>query len=582
MHVKTYIPLTLGLLFLVNTALWAQVQTIRGVVQEDGTNETVPFVHLRITGKAYGTSTNLDGQFEIKLDLQVMRQQRLSLTLSCIGYHNLRIAAEDLQPTNTFVLKPNTTSLAGVTVTGKKPKKKLINQGRRIVALALRRIPANYHSKTVLYPSFYRHYCAENETYVRLIEAALDVYRSQSKPYRALYPAENLEFQVHQLRRSFDFTKSARLSHPPISLNFLLANDLTSYEYKNPFFNKRAITYALRDTTFLDEQKVAVVDFQAPSTAAHPESLDGTFYIGLNDYAFLKMDVHERFARGTISDSVDLHIVKTTFYKKLSDKYYLDRTFSDLEALHLTFGMDHEVTDSVVHRSHVELITNDVQLNPSKKVEGDEPKKEELRQIEYDSLFWKKYTILEATEVEKKIIADLSERLSLEKQFEMFNDIDLGGKSVIASDRFQNVLSKYNGTPTFVILWASWAYPNYFDIDPAPYLAKRIKREKADLVLVSLDDNDEEWEMSRMIYQLDRKGIEHERLDFEFDSEVTQKYFKNVLPYRCFFDAEGNLASTPPPLPSDPGIQDYWQTILQNYSAAETDTLSPPALQTQN
>ncbi|MEM9326165.1 MAG: carboxypeptidase-like regulatory domain-containing protein [Bacteroidota bacterium] len=578
----TKLTLCVALSLLTAGGLLAQVQTIRGTVRDVDTEEPVPFVHLRITGTAYGTSTNLDGQFEIKLDLSAMREKDLSLTLSCIGYRSLRVPPNRLDVTNAFAIESNTTSLGSVTVTAQKTRKKLINQGRRIVLKALRRIPYNHESESVLYPSFYRHYCAENETYVRLIEAAIDVYRPGKKPYQVLYPEENLEFQVNQLRRSFDFTESARLSHPPISLNFLLNNDITSYTYKNPFFAKRTVNYALRDTTYLGNEQIAVVDFRAEKSAAHPERFDGTLYISLSDFAFVKSEVNERFTRKTISDSINLHNSRVTFYKKLGDRYFLDRTISDLDALHLSFDSLGVVTDSVVHRAHIELITNDVLLRPEKPIEGGEPTKEDLRNVAYDSLFWDEYTILEATNLEKQIIEDLSERLSLEKQFAMFNDIEMGGKSVLSSTEFKELIQQYAGRPTYVILWAGWAYPNYFDIEPGPYLARQIKRGKIHLLLVSLDHREEDWEEHRLIYQLDRKAIHHERIDFQFDSEIAKKYFRNVLPYRCVLDASGRLVEGTPPLPSDPTIQDFLRSISQNRDAEETGRSPGPGPENQN
>ena len=91
-------------------------------------------------------------------------------------------------------------------VSADKPKKKELNQARRLVKRALRRIPKNYSDEAIRLPAFYRHYCAENDNYVRLIEAALDITRSGKDPYKAYIPQENLGFEISQLRRSFDYT----------------------------------------------------------------------------------------------------------------------------------------------------------------------------------------------------------------------------------------------------------------------------------------------------------------------------------------------------------------------------------------
>lgn len=532
--------------------LFAQNRSIfLGIVVDQVTQTAIPYAHVTFDGTAVGTSANLDGQFELKIPDAALPA---SLRISCIGYEsktfNINAISNDRLK---ITLQPVTTSLEGVIVSANKPRKKDLNRARRLVKRALRRIPKNYSNEAVHLPSFYRHYCAENGNYVRLIEAAMDLTRSGKDAYKAYIPQENLGFEVAQLRRSFDFTQNSRLSHPPISLNYLLTGDLTAYDYSNPLLEVTT-QYVLTDTTSFDDQTIYVVDFNTPKNLKR-STYHGRLYIEAKSLAFLRMEVSELTGRKNISDSTDVQLDRITFFKKHQDQYFLDRSSTDVYALKLSYDTLGRTIDSIVHTSHIELITNNVLPNPEKFRGGPEPTAEDLVNVEYDSTFWDRYNILQATEIEDKIISDLSRKLDLRKQFALFNTIEEGGKSIINSDAFQSILTKYQDTPTYVVIWSSQSHPNHFDVVPHRWLAKRLKREKAKLLLVSIDDSDAKWELAREAYQLNIKNVVHERMSFEFDSDLLAELFSNVLPFYCFFDKNGELVSTTPPLPPREDIQ---------------------------
>lgn len=522
-----------------------------GIVVDQVTQTAIPYAHVTFDGTAVGTSANLDGQFELKIPNTALPA---TIRISCIGYESEIFVVKEIgSDRRKITLQPITTSLEGVVVSANKPRKKTLNKARRLVKRAIRRIPKNYSNDPIHLPSFYRHYCAENGSYVRLIEAALDLTRSGKGPYKVSIPQENLGFEVTQLRRSFDFTQNSRLSHPPISLNYLLTGDLTAYDYSNPLLALNT-KYQLIDTTSFDDQTVYVVDFNTPINMKRT-AYYGKLFIEAKSLAFLRIEFSELNGKRTISDSTDVRLDRLTFFKKHEDKYFLDRSSADVFALKLSYDTLGRTIDSIVHTSHIELITNNILANPNKEKGGPEPTAENLVHVAYDSTFWDRYNILQATEIEDKIISDLSRKLDLRKQFALFNTIEEGGKSIINSEAFQSILAKYEDTPTYVVIWSGQSHPNHFDVAPHRWLAKRLKREKARLLMVSIDENEAKWQLSREVYQLNIKGVIHERMNFEFDSELLADLFSNVLPFYCFFDKTGELVSTNPPLPAQEDIQ---------------------------
>ncbi len=532
--------------------LLAQKQSVfLGIVVDQVSNTAIPYAHVTFDGTAIGTSANLDGQFELKFADSVFPA---TIRISCIGYESTTFSIKKIPfDRQKILLKPVITSLGGVVVSANKPKKKEKNKARRLVKRALRRIPKNYAASAVRLPSFYRHYCAENGNYVRLIEAGVVMTRSGKERYQVSIPQENLGFKVSQLRRSFDFTQNARLSHPPISLNFLLTGDLTSYDYSNPLLQS-STQYQLIDTTSFDDQKVYVVGFHSEDQIKRM-SYQGKLYIESQHLAFLRIEFHELTGRKNISDSTDVQLKRITLFKKHGDKYFLNRSSADVYALKLSYDSLGRTIDSIVHTSHIELITNNILPNPEKEKGGPEPTAEELVGVAYDSTFWDQYNILQATEIEDKIISDLSRKLDLRQQFALFNTMEEGGKSIVETDAFQTILTKYSETPTYVVLWSRHSHPNHFDVIPHRWLAKRLKRGKATLLLVSIDNNDTQWQLAREVYQLNIDNVIHERMHFEFDSELMADLFSNVLPFYCFFDKTGKVISSDLPLPAHEDIQ---------------------------
>ena len=555
-----------------SSAIFAQ-QLIKGKILDSRDDSPIPFVHVRISETVIGTSSNLDGQFELKVPNNTPEKQ--GITFSSIGYKSKKVdIPEDDSPVIVH-LEASMTQLSGVTITGNKDKNKTTNQARRIVRKAFRRVKKNYSNAPMRYPSFYRHYCAENGHYVRLIEAALDLYRNGKEPYTAIIPEENLKFQVNQLRRSFDFTENSRLSHPPISLNFLLSNDITAYTYHNPWKNGQSFKYTLTDTTSYEGDAVFVVDFQTSGEGSFESHYHGKLFIHSQDFAFIRTEITESNTLSSIGDSTVIEIKKIVLYKQSENQYFLHRLSTDLSALHVAFDSLGNISDSVVHDAHIELIANNLILDPINRTGSTEPKAEDLVNVPYDSTFWDNYNILQATDLENRIIADLSERLSLRKQFELFNTVEEGGKSIIESQAFQEMLSKYSEIPTYVVVWSSEGVPNYFDIEPTPYFFKKIKKEKARLLLVSIDP-EEDWKMAREIYQLNKKGILHDRISFGFDSDLVNSLFNTILPFYCFFDQDLNLENEKPPLPASVEVDAFLKSNHSAKTSGSAGRSNPP------
>lgn len=532
---------------------YAQVVSLSGKIINAETQAVVPFAHLQIKGSAVGTSSNLEGNFDLKLRSRYLDGRQL-LLISCIGYASSEILLiPGMERQLVVELTPSLKALNEVVINGTIQRQPDDDLARRLVQKAIRRIPQNYIKDESTGRAFYRHYCAENDTYVRLIEAALDVYRSGKTPYRSVIPEDNLGFRVNQLRRSFDFTASSKLKHPPFSLNFLLSNDVTAYEYQNPLLTHfNTIDFWIQDTTSYESAEVVVVGyFTDQGGTLRNRSYTGQLYINADNFAILQHEATESYESNYPTEGTRYRLDKKVQYLPYREKHYLNRVTSDLTAEYFQYDSLGTTIDSLVHTSHIELINTELVFNDLEPALGGEPQQQQLISIDYDSTFWHDYTVLQATSLEEKIIKDLSEKLEIEQQFVLYNQLLEGGGSIIESTVFQDMAANYKGQPTYFILWSANRYPSLLDLIPKGYFKRQLKKGKAKLVLVGLGMDELRWHNRRDAHLLNQKHITHERLNYQLDKDIYEELYNDVLPYSLLVDPTGNIATNTPPAPSD-------------------------------
>lgn len=540
------------------------VLVLKGQVIEQSSGEPVPFVNIRLNDYYYGTSTNLDGRFELKLK-QGRFSDKNELQISCIGYQSKIIKLSSIDPARyqTIRLKPQLNSLDDFVVRSSRLRRKESNQAKTVIMDAIDRIPANRAKTNYMAESFYRHYCKEDTSYVRLTEAAIRLYQHKKGGKFVQIPEQRLHFGLNHMRRSFDYTSFAKLSHPPISLNFIMSNDLTNYEFHNPLRrNLDHYEFMIEDTTSLNSEPVIIINFEPKEPQRRRLNYSGKVFINMVDKAFVRADIKEIQVFSNTIDSIRSTVDKQVFFQKVEGRYFPERLLSNVNAEHFFSGS----SESVQHQSHVEIMINE--LIPKSKVEftTGEPSEEDLRIIEYDSAFWNSYTVLEATPLEKKIIDDLSKKVSLKKQFEAINRLKEGIQSIVDHVGFQEAISPYKGVPVYTVLWAKWGVPNFYEMVPSPHLRKLVKKGKVKLLMISLDEDETSWIQNRAIYGLDKDFIIHKRVPLGYGDDIVSKFFKQLVPDYLMIGIDGKILDHSPPLPSIPDVKSYYNGLIKQKS----------------
>lgn len=564
MNIRLFIFL---LTFYVPISLLGQgnVVLLRGQIIDQTSNEPVPFANLKLNNFNYGTSTNLEGRFELKLNTDRFSGDN-QLSISCIGYKTLifRLLEVDHSTYQTITLEQQENDLDDVIVRSSRAARKENNQAKTLLMDAIKSIPSNRGKTNYLAKSFYRHYCKEDEDYVRLTEAAIDIYQYKKGGDYVQVPEHKLQFSLSQMRRSFDYTSFAKLSHPPISLNFLLSNDLTHYEFHNPIRRDlNSFQFVVGDTTSLDSEPVIVLEFEPKDPNRLKLNYSGKLFINLVDKAIIRADIHEVQAFSNSLDSIHSVVAKQVFFQKIGKRYYPQRILSDVTATHFTANSTGEMQNPVEHQSHVELMINELQLKGKANFSMGEPSEEALRNVNYDSSFWNSYTVLQATPLEEEIIKDLSKKVTLNKQFEAVNTLKEGLESIVENPKFQSLLTEFEDKPIYTILWAKWSVPNFYELIPSPYMRKMIKKGKIKLLMVSLDESETDWLTNREIYGLEKAYITHKRVSLGFGDDITRDFYQALMPDYFLLNGLGAIIDHSPPLPNQAEVKPYYQHLLK-------------------
>ena len=177
----------------------AQDGYITGELYDYKTNEPIPFATIRVKDYAIGVISNLDGGFRIPLKFKEYGQV---LEISSMGYLTKEVSLSSLsvERINVVRMTPGILALNEVVVEGKVKKRKKIFSARQIIEEAIENIPRNYPMDPFSTVGYYRDYQFENNQYLNLNEAILEVF---DKGYGTIDPVstKTLIYDLKQMIR---------------------------------------------------------------------------------------------------------------------------------------------------------------------------------------------------------------------------------------------------------------------------------------------------------------------------------------------------------------------------------------------
>lgn len=143
-------------------------QVVRGQIRDRDYDEPVPFASISILNKPFGTITNKEGWFELKIPARFRGEQ---LLVSSMGYEQQVLSPDSLsQKPVLLLLKPVNIKLKEIKVRAIKPL--------WVMDQLLDHIPKNYSKDNRLMTAFYREVLTQDDEYMNVSEAVIQLLKA--------------------------------------------------------------------------------------------------------------------------------------------------------------------------------------------------------------------------------------------------------------------------------------------------------------------------------------------------------------------------------------------------------------------
>jgi len=367
----------IALIFLLPSSSFGQVHynTINGLVL-DKNESPMPFASVYVKNSYYGTITNEDGRFTLKIPAKT-----IELTASFIGYKTASLFLSNSRGNLIFTLEENSVQLREVVIESKTPE--------NILEKAVEKIPVNYPLSQVVLHTFSREKLFVNDTLEYFAEAAFSIEKSYLKSVD--------DKKYIDKNRIFRFFRDTSIN---ITLMGGVVNDFLKAAKQN--FGKGLLKnniIAFDPTTVIDERNVYVIKI-TPKSDFKNTAIIGSLYIDMQTYAFLKIEL--KYVHKNIEKYIEQTQSYDAHYRFVGDKCYPVSLSTSVEKYFYKNGITYKANTFLTN-----LVTNidtvfDESINKNK-VLFQNGNSLEYYPTDYDTTFWKDYTTIlpdKETEIE--------------------------------------------------------------------------------------------------------------------------------------------------------------------------------------
>jgi len=319
----------------------AQTRMLKGRIVDAGDQSGIAYTNIGIEGTYYGTASDADGYFELKISDELAGKM---LLVSAVGYENQQISVNELllKDFARIALTEQTYSIEGIDVAA---------QSRvlfRIIRTASERVPQNYHTGPVGLTFHFLEKTTQGDSAKNIREAIVEMTDAEgysSPSVQNAYNSRNYRFV--QVNKNFD-----SYSFPDGHTGFdeLLEQDLA--RLSNTIFQEELINdydLHLENISAYQGDSVWIISYHAiKQDLAHTgdyyaTNMNGKLYIQKSDYALVRHECmieatknnpqnRSLFTSGKEQQQVSYHL--TTLYQKYGGKYLVsyfdqDKTFVD-------------------------------------------------------------------------------------------------------------------------------------------------------------------------------------------------------------------------------------------------------------
>ncbi len=300
------------------------VKIINGQVL-DNEGQYLPYASIQIKHKGMATITNQQGFFQLKIPFQLNSD---TLIISYVGYQTQLIPISSInEKVQIIKLKEETINIPAVIV------QKI--DAWEVVKKMLNKIPSNYQQKNIMYTAFYRETARDENEYISIVEALVDIAKAPYNSYfindqarifkgRKIQTAKKINYITFKLEGGI--YNNIRIDIIKEQPNFLYENAHTIYK----FSYVKSISY--------NEREMYVINFEPYKDITDDLTYQGTLYIdkqtfalvgaefslSKNGIAYARSMLVKRTPKKTTIKPVEARYI--VFYRNYNNYWYLDYT----------------------------------------------------------------------------------------------------------------------------------------------------------------------------------------------------------------------------------------------------------------
>lgn len=368
---------------------------LSGKIVDDKRGDPVKYASISVINKPLGTISNIDGEFLLKIHPNNILD---TVIISCMGFSQIIIPAYSILDEDLFVMNPVSIKIKEVKVTATTPHE-LLKKVRQ-------NFDKNYSTNTKLMTAFYRESVKQNENYINVSEAIMEVLKA---PYNNTFREDLV--RLLKGRRSPDVQSfqwlNFKLQGGPFTITKLDAVKTLENFIDEKF--EELYKYNISKVIWYKKYPVYVVSFQPISDLFFPGFI-GEIYVHRETFAI----VHANFrlnknglkqAENTMIKKKPRGVrAKPSFvqyqvnYQQYQGKWHLATAQASVK---FTIRSKREKLNSEFH-SISDILITDIQNTELKRFAKNESFTKQDVFVEmindYDEYFWDNYNIIKPDE----------------------------------------------------------------------------------------------------------------------------------------------------------------------------------------
>lgn len=313
---------------------------VHGFVKDVSNNQPLVFAHVLVNGGPYGTTTDLNGYFELKSSAPIT-----TVKVKYIGYETKVFSVDASRDTLMLKLQRSSTEIGEVTVLpGENPAERIM---KNVVKNRKENDPGNL--------PFFSYKAYEKTIFTLSEDTAITNKRSKEDTMvvavRNLMDEQHIMISENVYERKFrngkytDNVQATRFSGMKNPQFAMLASQMQSFSFYKDYFSlgQQAFLgpvspnswnqyfFTIEDTLQIEQDTVIILSYQ-PKKGKKFDALKGVLHINMTDFALIN-------ATATVVDNQGVEIVIQHKYEKLNDAtWFPTQLNTDFKMLGLNLG----------------------------------------------------------------------------------------------------------------------------------------------------------------------------------------------------------------------------------------------------